>query len=84
MPSAKKPIAHLECPFEHEQNCPPHLPFNIEKQEEFLCRCNNERMAKIVPEVNYIQLFQITSQKGELNNCMVVINIDIMKYNHDT
>ena len=82
MPSAKKPIAHLECPFEHEQNCPPHLPINIEKQELFLCLCNNERMSKIVPEVYYIQLFEMTSLKSELNNYMIVIDIHITKYNH--
>ena len=61
MPSAKKPVAHLECPFEHTQDCLPHLPFNIKKQDKlFLCQCNNRRIAEIVPEVCYIQLFEAT------------------------
>ena len=66
MPSAEKPVCHLECPFEHENDCPPHLPFNLRKQDKlFLCQCNNRRMAEIVPEVCYIQLFEATHIPGQ-------------------
>ena len=68
MPSAKKPVAHLECPFEHEQGCPPHLPFNINRQDNlFLCQCN--RIVEAVPKDFYILLFKATHiphQKSEL------------------
>jgi len=71
MPSAQKPIAHLECPFDHEQNCPPHLKLNIKEKSLLICQCNKRRIAEIVPEVCYIQLFEpthILCQKSKFNN----------------
>ena len=61
MPSAKKPVAHLECPFEHKQGCLPHLPFNQDKS--FICQCN--RKAEVVPEECYIQLFETAHISGQ-------------------
>ena len=70
MPSARKPVTHLECPFEHEQGCYPHLPFNINRQDKcFLCRCNRDRISEVVPKECYIQLFETTHipcQESEL------------------
>ena len=58
MPSAKKPLVFLDCPFEHSPDCPPHLDLNIDDRTLLICQCNVSRTVKKVDEKQYIQLFE--------------------------
>ena len=68
MPSAKEPVPHLECPFEHKQGCLPHLPL---EDMFFMCQCNSKRRTEVVPEECYIQLFETVHTSGQKSKLII-------------
>ena len=58
IPSAKQPIAYIECPLSHEESCMPHVRLeDISKSERVHCSKNE---GKIVPPEAYMMLLQAT------------------------
>ena len=73
MPSANEPAVYLECPFDHEPNCPPHLPLDIKEKALMICQCNKSKKVETVPDVCYIQLFKpVSYQKSQLITRVVI------------
>ena len=61
IPSAKYPIAYIECPLQHEENCGPHIKLdNISATEKVHCSKND---SEIVPPQAYMML--LTTDTGE-------------------
>lgn len=55
LPSAKKPVCYLECPFDHENNKELHLLFNeISSEKGIICKITNTP----VPKVYYASLLR--------------------------
>ena len=56
IPSAKRPIAYIECPLQHEENCSPHVRLDdISDTEDVYC-CKGD--GEIVPPEAYIMLLK--------------------------
>ena len=61
IPSARSPIAYIDCPLDHEENCGPHVRLNdISETEKVYCSKN---VGKIVPPQAYMML--LTTDTGE-------------------
>lgn len=67
MPSAKAPVTCLECPFKHEDCCPPHVELNIHQEEVLMCYEKLPKATKL-PQGPYSLLFAAT-QKGMCLSC---------------
>ena len=56
IPSAKDPIAYIECPLQHEESCSPHVRLNdISEEKEVYCSKN---MSELVPPNAYMMLLK--------------------------
>ena len=56
IPSAKHPIAYIECPLSYKEGCMPHVRLeDISESERVHCSKNN---GKIVPPSAYMMLLQ--------------------------
>ena len=61
IPSAKRPIAYIDCPLQHEENCRPHVRLDeISETKEVYCPKSN---GKIVPPQAYMMLLTIDTRE---------------------
>ena len=61
IPSAKHPIAYIECPLHHEENCGPHVRLeDIRETEDVYCSKSD---GEVVPPEAYMML--LTTSTGE-------------------
>ena len=56
MPSAEPPVTHLECPLNHEDDCVPHIPLDIDNKEILIC--HETLIVTHIPTESYILLFE--------------------------
>jgi len=60
--NARKPVAHLDCPLQHDENHEPHLLFkSIATNADLFCNKSNERIDKIF----YYLLVKLENPPGE-------------------
>ena len=63
IPSARRPIAYIECPLQHEENCGPHVRLeDISEAEDLYCSKND---GEVVPPQAYMML--LTTSTGEFH-----------------
>jgi len=56
IPSARAPIAYLDCPLDHKPDFPPHVPLdNISITKDILCRQSQNQP---IPKESYILLLE--------------------------
>ena len=61
IPSARHPIAYIECPLQHEENCGPHVRLeDISETEDVYCSKSD---GEVVPPEAYMML--LTTNTGE-------------------
>ena len=61
IPSAKRPIAYIECPLQHEESCGPHVRLDdICETKKVYCSKN---VGKLVPPNTYMMLLKADDGK---------------------